>query len=384
MYPAERPRVGQICAALLLLAAVGLLIPCSGCAPVVGEQPELANTTHPPAVSPEDPFAEATDPPPVAEPNPFSQPDKPRAVQWQPPPGGVDYMPSKLPSQHRGSGRKYRKLLQKIEVEGDQTTYGEFNDWGYWSGTSYRGHKDLPPGYWVYVTPCWYIFGESDETPPPVEPPPVAKRSWGPEQATGEPDTLQAGDRSTAWASKTADGQDEWLRLRYRRAVTPTAVHVYESYNPGALYRITARNSSGREIEIWSGEDPIPVGSGIGQAAIPVATSFKTDCITIYLRSSTVKSWNEIDAVGLLDSSENVQWAVSATASSSYADLTPPPPTPPPTPQSNRQRIEKLETEVRRLRTELNLVRTDSDSPASVPQMGPLTALTTGGLEIAK
>ena len=315
MYPTKRPRVIQIRAALLLLAVVGLLIPCGGCTPVSGELAGLANTTQPPAVSPE---------------NSFSQ--TPR---------------------RRGSGRKYRKLLRKIEAENDQASYGEFNDWGYWSGTSYHGHKDLPPGYWVYVTPCWYIFGESDETPPPVKRPPVAKRSWGPEQATGKPDTPQAGDRSTAWASKTADGQDEWLRLRYRRAVTPTAVHVYESYNPGALYRITARNSSGREIEIWSGEDPIPVGSGMGKAAVPVEAGFKTDCITIYLRSSKVKSWNEIDAVGLLDNSENVQWAVSATASSSYADRTPTPP-PPPTPQSNRQRIEKLEAEVRRLRTELN------------------------------
>jgi hypothetical protein len=302
MYPAEQPRVGQTCAALLLLAAVGLLIPCSRRASAMDEQP---------------------------------------------------------PSQHRASGRKYRNLLRKIEVEGDLATYGEFHDWGYWSGTSWRGHTGLPPGYWVYITPYWYIFGESDETPPPVEPPPVGKRSWGPEQVTGEPDTPQAGDHSTAWAASTADGQDEWLRLRYRRAVTPTAVHVYESYNPGALYRITATDSSGRETEIWLGEDPVPVGSGMGKAAVPVATGFQTDCITIYLKSSVVRSWNEIDAVGLLDSSENVQWAVSATASSSYADRT----STGPTPQSNRQRIERLEAEVGSLRTELRLLRAASDRP---------------------
>ena len=59
--------------------------------------------------------------------------------------------------------------------------------------------------------------------------------------------------------------------------MTPTAVHVYESYNPGALYRITARDSSGREIEIWSGEDPIPIGSKMGTAAISVEAGFKTD-----------------------------------------------------------------------------------------------------------
>src|SRR4029434_10317448 len=37
------------------------------------------------------------------------------------------------------------------------------------------------------------------------------KRSWGHEQATGAPDTMQSGDIPTAWASKMTDGGGEWL-----------------------------------------------------------------------------------------------------------------------------------------------------------------------------
>ena len=35
------------------------------------------------------------------------------------------------------------------------------------------------------------------------------RRAWGPEQVTGKPDTAEAGDQQTAWASQTTDGQPE-------------------------------------------------------------------------------------------------------------------------------------------------------------------------------
>ncbi|MCB1513071.1 MAG: hypothetical protein KDJ36_19415, partial [Hyphomicrobiaceae bacterium] len=44
-----------------------------------------------------------------------------------------------------------------------------------------------------------------------ADPAPQQNRSWGPEQAVGKPNTPQAGDISTAWASRTRDDQEEWL-----------------------------------------------------------------------------------------------------------------------------------------------------------------------------
>jgi hypothetical protein len=55
---------------------------------------------------------------------------------------------------------KYRKLLRRIKVEDDKQAYGEFNDYGRYTATSYAGYNDLPAGYWVYVYPHWYIWGE--------------------------------------------------------------------------------------------------------------------------------------------------------------------------------------------------------------------------------
>jgi len=55
---------------------------------------------------------------------------------------------------------KYKKLLRRIKVENDKASYTEFSDYGYYTGTSYVGYDNLPPGYWVYVYPHWYIWGE--------------------------------------------------------------------------------------------------------------------------------------------------------------------------------------------------------------------------------
>jgi hypothetical protein len=57
-------------------------------------------------------------------------------------------------------GGKYAKLLKRIKVPQDKATYQEFSDFGYFEGTSHAGYNDLPPGYWVYVFPYWYIWGE--------------------------------------------------------------------------------------------------------------------------------------------------------------------------------------------------------------------------------
>jgi hypothetical protein len=44
-------------------------------------------------------------------------------------------------------------------VRGDNNSYGEFHDSGYTNATSRAGF-DQPAGYWVYVYPHWYIWGQ--------------------------------------------------------------------------------------------------------------------------------------------------------------------------------------------------------------------------------
>jgi hypothetical protein len=56
------------------------------------------------------------------------------------------------------SGGVYDVLLDKLTVPEDLSAYGSFHDYGWWTGTEYRGRTGLPPGYWVYVYPDWYIW----------------------------------------------------------------------------------------------------------------------------------------------------------------------------------------------------------------------------------
>jgi hypothetical protein len=144
--------------------------------------------------------------------------------------------------------------------------------------------------------------------------------SWAPQRAAGPPDTNQMGDISTAWASDTPDGQAEWLELEYAQPVKPVTVRIFETYNPGALNRITCFSESGVEIDAWTGADPAKANpSGIFVADVAVSIAQPITRIRLYIDSKRVPGWNEIDAVGLVDANGTVQWAQSVRASSTYA-----------------------------------------------------------------
>jgi hypothetical protein len=236
----------------------------------------------------------------------------------EPASGGLQLPGSHQPASPQSQRSRYKTLLREFEAPDDRQSYGDFCDYGYWSGTSYAGQEKLPPGYWVYLAPKWYIFQDQVGGASPGL---ASKRPWGPEQATGAPDTWpRSGDLTTSWASQTPDGQPEWLELSYSKPSRPSAVLVYETFNPGAVDRVVGFDAQGKEVEMWSGQDPTPAGKEKGISIIPVHPDFDLSRIRIYLDSPKVTGWNEIDAVGLLDESGETHWAASATASSTYAD----------------------------------------------------------------
>lgn len=153
---------------------------------------------------------------------------------------------------------------------------------------------------------------------PDAAPPGPPRRPWGPEQTTGPADTLTAGDLPTAWAPRQPDGGDEWLQLEFESPVLLAEVHVYESYNPGAISKLTTFLADGREVIIWEGTE--------SEATAPVARIFsvpfaaQANVVKVYLDTRRVAGWNEIDAVELVGRDGSRQWAKQATASSTYAE----------------------------------------------------------------
>lgn len=146
----------------------------------------------------------------------------------------------------------------------------------------------------------------------------AGRRSWGPEQAAGEPDTFQAGDIPTAWASLEQDGGEEWLKLDYETAVDIAEVRVRETHNPGAISKVTAFLANGTEVTLWEGVEP-PAGAPV-EMSFQVPASVNAKSVKVYLDTTRVPGWNEIDAVELIGRDGSRQWAKQANASSTYAE----------------------------------------------------------------
>ena len=150
------------------------------------------------------------------------------------------------------------------------------------------------------------------------------RRSWGPEQATGPPDTAAAGDYTTAWASRHPDGaSEEWLSVTYDPPVEPVAVLIYESFNPGAVSTVHLYDDQKRLLKTL--EQPAnPVSESKRNLVLPVGAQLdgRVSRIDIIVRSQVVPGWNEIDAVGLIDVQGQTHWAKGATASSTFGDMT--------------------------------------------------------------
>jgi hypothetical protein len=162
-------------------------------------------------------------------------------------------------------------------------------------------------------------FSGRDFVPTEIDPnaaPP--KRGWGPEQAAGEPDTMQAGDISTAWAPREQDGGEEWLKLDYEISVEIAEVRVRETYNPGAISKVTAFLANGSEVTLWEGVEPKATAPVEMSFTIPDSVNAKS--VKVYLDTRRVPGWNEIDAVQIIGRDGSQQWAKQAMASSTYAE----------------------------------------------------------------
>lgn len=128
---------------------------------------------------------------------------------------------------------------------------------------------------------------------------------WSARQVIGVADTPEAGDEVTAWAALIADSQPETLLLTFAQAVIPTAIEIYESYNPGAVSRIEVLDPNTDEWRVvWEG-----VADTIGEEIAifrPVLTAvdFATFQVRLTIDEPSVPGWNEIDAVKLIGVAE--------------------------------------------------------------------------------
>lgn len=123
--------------------------------------------------------------------------------------------------------------------------------------------------------------------------------SWSAMQVVGEPDAEPGLDDANAWAAASIDAGIETLELTFETPVIPTAIDIYENYNPGAVIEVAALDpNSNQWVVLWEGEDLTGLEFRIFSPELTVP-SFATNEIRITLDTSLVDGWNEIDAVEL-------------------------------------------------------------------------------------
>jgi WD40 repeat protein len=79
-------------------------------------------------------------------------------------------------------------------------------------------------------------------------------------------------------------------------------------------------DAEGRETTLWTNPRVAPIAGQRRVLRCTAAADVEAKRIRLYVASTAVADWNEIDAVALVDAAGERHWAVSASASSTYAD----------------------------------------------------------------
>jgi hypothetical protein len=137
-------------------------------------------------------------------------------------------------------------------------------------------------------------------------------------QAVGEPDANTTSDSPRAWCPAQANSGSEWLVLDFDEKVPVSQIVVHENLATGAIVRITDYPVLGPETTLWQGTDSPQMSVTSAVSTMPVAGAAKTNRIKVYLDTSQITGWAEIDAVGLVDENGRTTWASGAKASSTW------------------------------------------------------------------
>jgi hypothetical protein len=128
--------------------------------------------------------------------------------------------------------------------------------------------------------------------------------NYGAVQMVGPPDVPDGNDSPKAWCHNGSATGLDWVELTFAKPVHATEVRVRQNYNPGAIVKVEAIDSTGASHLWWEGVDPArPPGAlnAIAWFAVRVPqTEYLVAKIKLTLDLDAVVSYQEIDAVQLV------------------------------------------------------------------------------------
>ncbi len=123
---------------------------------------------------------------------------------------------------------------------------------------------------------------------------------YGAMQATGAPNTLECGDKPTAWAS-LGGSTVEWIELDYDIPVFPTEINIIQSYSPDQVVQVEVIDEFMEYHTVYTGTPEDKLDECPYTLSIPVDFGDPVVGVKITLDQSVIsKAWNEIDAVELV------------------------------------------------------------------------------------
>jgi hypothetical protein len=140
---------------------------------------------------------------------------------------------------------------------------------------------------------------------------------WSAAQALGAPDTPTYGDIATAWAPATEGAAPEFISVGFAQSAYASGALVREVFGNGFVFQIDAIDTQGVSHLVWAGTDTSQQGAPADFVVTWAPTTFLVSGLTIHVDTSRFPSFEEVDAIGLLDNTvdpvpEPGTWALMA------------------------------------------------------------------------
>ncbi len=136
-------------------------------------------------------------------------------------------------------------------------------------------------------------------------------------QVLGKPNVLPTGGSAyTAWAVKQKDGKEAddnaYIRVGYENPARLQQVAIAESFNPGAVTKVTVYGTKKEEMVIY--EKPaqnLGIKCRMMNIILAQPTDFYVAEIEIKLDPTAIIGVNEIDAIGMSEDKDSIKWAIN-------------------------------------------------------------------------
>jgi len=129
----------------------------------------------------------------------------------------------------------------------------------------------------------------------------------------GKPNALPSGGSTpVAWSPYWTNAGKEWIEVGFAKPQQAAQIAVAESFNPGAITKIIAIDTRGKEHTVYQNKHPkpAPVKARVFRV-YPRNANYEVKAVRVVLNTTAVPGYNHIDAIGISTSTKPVEVRVN-------------------------------------------------------------------------